>query len=221
MSGSLRPSLSFQRQGSPSSEHTLDLFVDFQCPKSALITKSIQDNLIPLISPGGKLDGKLAIVFRSAPQNWHISSAYLAETAFAVGRLTGSSAAFWQTVLVLFENQSNFFNVRASGLSATQIREEAASLVSASFKGGDASVSSADILKLTTNQGAPNGPTTVTEDLQYNVKFARQLSIQHTPSLALDGIVQGHNFDGGIVNGISSSWGAPEWTAWLKDVVRV
>jgi len=42
------------------------------------------------------------------------------------------------------------------------------SVVSASFKGGDASVSSADIIKLTTNQGAPNGPTTVTEDLQYN-----------------------------------------------------
>jgi len=57
----------------------------------------------------------------------HISSAYLAETAFAVGRLTGSSAAFWQTVLVLFENQSNFFNVRASGLTPIQIREEAAS----------------------------------------------------------------------------------------------
>ena len=104
---------------------------------------------------------------------------------------------------MLFGNQSNFFNVRASGLTATQIREEAASrelnfpsphdsfssyslvvsgltigdsflpstvlpVVSASFKGGDASVSSADITKFTTNQGAPNGPTTVTEDLQYN-----------------------------------------------------
>lgn len=58
----------------------------------------------------------------------------------------------------------------------------------------------------------------MTADLQYNVKLARQLAVQHTPTLTLDGIIQGHNFDGGIVNGISSAWGAAEWDAWLAKL---
>lgn len=76
------------------------------------------------IQPGGKLDGKLSIILRLAPQNWHISSASLAETALAVGKLSPSS--FWKASLALFEQQPQFLNVLAQELTARQIREKAA-----------------------------------------------------------------------------------------------
>jgi len=59
-----------------------------------------------------------------APQNWHISSAALAETALAVGKLSPSS--FWKASLALFEQQPRFLNVLAQELSSRQIREKAA-----------------------------------------------------------------------------------------------
>lgn len=76
------------------------------------------------IQPGGKLDGKLSIILRLAPQNWHISSASLAETALAVGKLSPSS--FWKASLALFEQQQQFLNVLAQELTSRQIREKAA-----------------------------------------------------------------------------------------------
>lgn len=52
------------------------------------------------------------------------------------------------------------------------------------------------------------------------VKIARQISVQHTPTLTFDGIIQGHVFDGATVNGIFSSWGAAEWDNWLRKNVE-
>jgi hypothetical protein len=83
----------------------------------------------------------------------------------------------------------------------------------------------AALVEATTNRFAPatlgnNGPSSVTADLQWNVKYARQLAVQHTPTVTLDGIVQGHNFDGGLVGGLSSGWGAGEWEAWLAQHVE-
>jgi len=56
--------------------------------------------------------------------------------------------------------------------------------------------------------------------IKNTVKIARQISVQHTPTLTLDGIIQGHVFDGATVNGISSSWGAAEWADWLRKNVE-
>lgn len=146
------------------------------------------------IQPGGKLDGKLSIILRLAPQNWHISSASLAEVALAVGKLSPSS--FWKASLALFEQQPQFLNVLAQELTSRQIREKAAEgtsprlfLTTHCCRGSDfvspsnglptvviqavPELKGQDLTALTANVFAEgglgqNGPSSVTADLQYN-----------------------------------------------------
>jgi hypothetical protein len=44
---SLLPKLAFQRIGSPSSLRTLEVYIDFLCPFSAKIVKSLDENVVP------------------------------------------------------------------------------------------------------------------------------------------------------------------------------
>ncbi|CED82807.1 Thioredoxin-like fold [Phaffia rhodozyma] len=189
---SLKPSLTFQRVGSPSSDHTLEIFIDYQCGRAKAIVQALNNFIVPHIKEGGKLHNKLSVILRLAPQNW-----------------------FAGIYPPLYDNKASFLNVVVQDLSATQIRKQAAELAKP--------FTTASVLDAITNKThaslGNNGPNTSTPDLQYNIKYARQLSIQHTPSVALDGIIQGHVFDGGVVNGIPSSWGQTEWDAWVEKEV--
>jgi len=93
----LRPSLSFLRLGSITSPHILEVYLDTNCPFSAKIVKSLDENVLPrespsslssprfplydpdisvarppetVISAGGKLAGKLSFIVRLQPQPW-------------------------------------------------------------------------------------------------------------------------------------------------------
>jgi len=60
---------------------------------SAKFSRAIDNYIVPLISPGGKYDGKIKVVFRLQVQPWHASSTLTHEAGLAV--LKSSPDKFW------------------------------------------------------------------------------------------------------------------------------
>jgi len=181
--------------------------VDYLCPFSAKIILNAVDPVIkPLVTSGGKYEGKVKLILRLTPQPWHGSAMLLHEAALAVARVAPES--FYQYTLVLMKKQTDFFDIPASKLTPLQIRAKLVSLASEVIGQEKAEVM-ADLLTL---KGTPNGGVAVTDDLKYNIKLGRQNSIHVTPSALWDGLFQSN---------IGSSWGEKEWTEFFGEKVQV
>jgi len=203
----LQPALRFQHiAGSATAPHTLDLFLDYVCPFSAKLAKAIDGVLKPLVSPGGKYDGKVKIIIRLQPQPWHASTTFTHEAALAVGRVDPS--AFWKFSLALFERQTDYFDHESSTMTPLQIREKLVELASHHIPKGKIE----ELQQLLKIKPTPNGGIGVTDDLKYNVKFSRANSIHVSPSALWDGL---------IAPDVSSSFGEKEWSAFLQQKVAV
>lgn len=70
----------------------LSIFNSLYYP-SAKFSRAIDNHIAPLISPGGKYDGKIKVVFRLQVQPWHASSTLTHEAGLAV--LKASPDKFW------------------------------------------------------------------------------------------------------------------------------
>jgi len=192
--------------GRDSASHTLDMFLDYVCPFSAKMALTIESVLKPLFGTGGQYDGKVKVIIRLQVQPWHGSSTFTHEAALAVARV--SPTHFWPFSLALFRKQGDFFDIPTSNQTPLQIRENLAN-VAAQVIPPDAIDGFKELLKL---KGSPNGGVAVTDDLKYNIKFARQNSIHVSPTVLWDGLVAGE---------ISSSWGEKEWKEFLAQKVKV
>jgi len=199
---SLRPQIIIGPRDAP---HTLDLFLDYVCPYSAKVAFKIETILRPLISSGGPYEGKVKLIVRLQVQPWHATSTLVHEAALAALRVSPDN--FWAFSLALFKRQVEYFDAPSQDLTIRQIREKLAQLAS--------EVLPADTIEqfkdLLTIRGSANGGTGVTDDLKYNVKFARQNSIHVSPTALWDGLVQPQ---------VESSWLEKEWLEFLaKQVV--
>ncbi|PFH50135.1 hypothetical protein AMATHDRAFT_4219 [Amanita thiersii Skay4041] len=200
---SLRPLNIAGRYDSP---HTLDIFLDYVCPFSAKMAKTIDSVLVPLLSRGGKYDGKVKIIVRPQVQPWHASSTLTHEAGLAVLRVSPEN--YWKFSVMLFEAQEEYFDIPTSTLSPVQVREKLAKLV-AKILPSEAVEKFKDLLKL---KGSPNAGVAVTDDLKYTIKVSRQNGIHVSPTVLWDGLV---------ANEISSSWGEKEWKEFLENKVSV
>ncbi|QRV93828.1 thioredoxin [Ceratobasidium sp. AG-Ba] len=196
---SLQPTLSFLSVGNPSAPHTLEFYLG----NAKIFLKAIDPILKPAFGESGKYAGKVRIVLRLQPQPWHGSSTFLHEAALAVGRTAPGS--FWEYASILFKEQQAFFDIPASSLTPTQIREK---LVALAPSGVDKS----KVQDLLTHKTTPNGGVDVTDDLKYNIKLGRQNGIHVTPTALWDGLA---------ANDVSSSWGEDEWNKFLSSKVLV
>ncbi|PPQ63153.1 hypothetical protein CVT24_005793 [Panaeolus cyanescens] len=183
--------------GGTDSPHTLDIFLDYVCPYSAKMAFKIENILKPLLGPGGQHAGKVKLVFRLHPQPWHATSTYVHEAALAALRVSPEN--FWTFSLALFKHQEQFFDIPTQDLSARQIREKLAELA--------ATVLPADTIPAFKDLLAFKGPglnsgNGVTDDLKYNIKFARQNSIHVSPTVLWDGLVAAE---------VSSGWEEKDW----------
>ncbi|KAJ8482155.1 hypothetical protein ONZ45_g15052 [Pleurotus djamor] len=203
----LQPSLSpLIIAGARQAPHTLDIFLDYVCPFSAKLAKTIEAVLVPLLGPGGRYEGRVKAVFRPQVQPWHASSTLTHEAGLAV--LRASPAHFWPFSLALFNAQEDYFDIPSSSLTPLQIREKLATLASQIIP-ADKVDEFRELLKL---KGSPNGGIAVTDDLKYTIKFSRQNGIHVSPTVLWDGLV---------ANEISSSWGEKEWNDFLAAKVAV
>ncbi|KXN89483.1 Disulfide bond formation protein D [Leucoagaricus sp. SymC.cos] len=192
--------------GNPDAPHTLEAFLDYVCPFSAKLSRAIDNHIKPLVSQGGKYRGKVKVIFRLQVQPWHASSTLTHEAGLAV--LRASPDNFWVFSRLLFDSQDDYFDKATLDLTPRQIRDNLATLASKVIP-SEAVDKVRDLLTL---KGSANGGTSVTGDLKYNIKFARQNSIHVSPTVLWDGL---------IANEVSSGWGEKEWTEFFVARVTV
>jgi len=203
----LQPSLSPLVLGRPTSPHTLEFYIDYVCPFSAkLVNNALEPVIAPLITNGGKYDGKVKVILRLQPQPWHASSMLLHEAALAATMAAPNK--FFQYNKVLMDNQMDFYDKPASQLTPVQIRKKLVDLAKPVI-GED---KAAEMAKHLEHKTTPNGGTAVTDNLKYNIKIGRQNGIHVTPSATWDGLFQ---------SDVSSSWGKKEWEEFFDKNVKV
>jgi len=192
--------------GTYDAPHTLDIFLDYVCPFSAKIANKVETIIKSLLGPGSKYEGKVKVIFRLQVQPWHASSTLTHEAGLAVLRVSPEN--FWRFSLELFKHQGDYFDIPSQDLSPRQIREKLAQLASNVIP----SKHLAEFKDLLTLKGSPNGGTGVTDDLKYNIKFARQNSIHVSPTVMWDGLV---------ANDVSSGWEQKNWVDFFEQKVTV
>ncbi|KIJ13303.1 hypothetical protein PAXINDRAFT_170586 [Paxillus involutus ATCC 200175] len=203
----LQPSLSpMIIAGKHDAPHTLDIFLDYVCPFSTKLSRTIDIVLKPWLDKGGKYHGRVKLIMRLQVQPWHASSTFTHEAGIAVARV--SPEHFWAYSRKLFENQGDFFDIPTSTLTPLQIREKLAGLAEGLIPDNKVDEFK-ELLKL---KSTPNGGVAVTDDLKYTIKFSRQNGIHVSPTALWDGLV---------ANEISSSWGEAEWSKFLSEKVKL
>ncbi|CAD6890535.1 unnamed protein product [Tilletia controversa] len=204
--------------GKSSAPNTLELWLDYLCPFSAKQLLGVEKHLFPLIfNDGAKYLDRVRLVIRPTPQPWHGSSTYLHEAALASISLGTTSEKiddqddnpFWLASIALMQNQTKFFDVPAKNKTAAQIRDELAAIVRAAVH--DTKDAEDEVRSLIEPQGDGNAGSEMVADLKYCVKMGRQNGVHVTPSVSFNGL---------LVNDISSSFGAKEWSEWLNKNIK-
>lgn len=187
-------------------QHTLDLYLDYVCPFSAKMFKTFY-TLVPTITQ--QYNSRLQVIFRQQIQPWHPSSTLTHEAGAAVLRLAPDK--FWDFSAVLFERQTEFFDVSVANETRNKTYERLAKIA------GSVGVDEQkllDLLKIpeqTGGDGDLNAGNHVTNDIKWMTKANRVVGVHVTPTVFFNGVEE---------SGISSSFTAAQWKEWLaKNVV--
>lgn len=92
---------------SPKTVHSIELYLDYVCPFSAKMFKTIYNEILPSLKD--KYPSKVQFIFRQQIQPWHPSSTLVHEAGAAVLRLAPDQ--FWPFSAALFEKQTEFYDV--------------------------------------------------------------------------------------------------------------
>ncbi|KAJ2804269.1 hypothetical protein H4R21_001703 [Coemansia helicoidea] len=184
------------------SAHTLEVYLDYACPFSARLWRTLRTQL-----PAALAAGSVAVVFRHQVQPWHPVSALMHEASLAVERLCPHNFALFSDAL--FEHQRRFFDEATVDLSRTDIYRRLADLAASANAIDDrlAMLQLLDIQPADDPAAAANAGNAVTADLKYHVRLARAHAIHVSPTVVFDGIRE---------DGVSSSWTLEQWQAWLE-----
>ncbi|WVQ83805.1 hypothetical protein IAT38_005949 [Cryptococcus sp. DSM 104549] len=201
-------SLTFLRQGVGS--QALEVYLDPLCPFSAKITRSLTANVLPLISKGGKYDGKLHLIPRLYMQPFHYYGAFAIEALLVFGARYPSH--FWAYLVEVFEHQSEYFNQPASEMTPSQARDKLVHLAvdvleSKGAVEGPKSKVFGELRDALDNKGSPNGGNEATDGVKHTLKIGRQNGVHVTPTVLFDGLKE---------DSVSSSWGKEEWEKFLE-----
>ncbi|KAJ2448040.1 hypothetical protein EV183_005624 [Coemansia sp. RSA 2336] len=183
--------------------HTLEVFLDYTCPFSAKLWRTLHAQVLPHIA-SDKLP--VAVVFRHQVQPWHPASTLLHEASLAVERLAPQN--FGRFSDALFAQQHDYFDEATVNLTRTQIYQRLADLA-LSINAVDDRQALLQLLDIQQTADAPprNAGNAVTADLKYHIKLARAQGIHVSPTVLFDGIRD---------DSVSSSWTLDQWTSWLQ-----
>nr|XP_018265835.1 uncharacterized protein I303_02209 [Kwoniella dejecticola CBS 10117]OBR87993.1 hypothetical protein I303_02209 [Kwoniella dejecticola CBS 10117] len=165
---SLPRSLTFLRQGTGG--QILDIYLDPLCPYSAKITRSLSTNVLPLITNGGKYEGRLSLVTRIYPQPFHYFAPFHTEALIVFGKTYPD--LFWEYLTAIFDTQTEYFNQPSTQLTPSQTRDKLVNLATDlleknnKFTGPKSKVFG-ELRDKLENKGSPNGGTEATDDLKY------------------------------------------------------
>ena len=151
---------------SPKSIHTIELYLDYVCPFSAKMFKTVYHSVFPLIQK--KYASKVQFIFRQQIQPWHPSSTLTHEAGAAVLRL--APIKFYEFSNVLFEHQTEYFDVNVVDETRNEIYQRLAKLA------GEVGVQEGRMLELLQisdkpgEDGSLNIGNQVTNDIKLMVK---------------------------------------------------
>ncbi|KHN94546.1 Thioredoxin-like fold protein [Metarhizium album ARSEF 1941] len=187
----------------PHSTHTLELYVDYCCPFSAKLFRTMYNQVIPAIRDNESWASSLALIFRQQVQPWHPSSTLMHEAALAVLRLAPDK--FWGFSSQLFEEQTAFFDVSVVNETRNATYKRLAKIAA---KVGVDETRVYELLEVADKpgqDGSLNGGNQVTNDLKLVTKMNRLIGVHVTPTVVFDGLVQD----------TSSGWTVNQWKEWL------
>ncbi|KAF2836569.1 hypothetical protein M501DRAFT_996776 [Patellaria atrata CBS 101060] len=188
---------------SPTTTHTLDIYLDYVCPFSRKMFNSLYTHVLPTVET--RYRGKLAIIFRQQIQPWHPSSTLTHEAGAAVLKLAPNK--FYEFSYKLFEKQTEFFDVSVVNETRNQTYKRLAEIA------GSVGVDEGEVFRLLEIQDTPgedgslNSGNGITDDLKVLVKVNRLVGIHVTPTVI---------FNGAVENAISSSFTKEQWEEWLE-----
>ncbi|ORY05688.1 thioredoxin-like protein [Clohesyomyces aquaticus] len=187
----------------PAAVHTLELYLDYVCPFSAKMFKTIYTT--PLRQTlTSKYGSSLVTIFRQQIQPWHPSSTLTHEAGVAVLRLAPDKFLDFSTKL--FDQQKSFFDVNVVNETRNATYKRLAKIA------GEVGVDEEKVYGLLeigdkpAEDGGLNTGNGVTNDVKVLVKMNRLVGVHVTPTVVFDGVV---------ANEISSSWSVEQWEEWL------
>lgn len=183
----------------PRATHTFELFLDYCCPFSAKIFKTLTTQVFPVIRENTVWANSLTVVFRQQVQPWHPSSTLMHETGLAVLRLAPEK--FWAFSGELFAVQTEFYDISVVGETRNQTYRRLAKVAA------KVGVSEDEVYKLLAipdkvgEDGSLNTGNAVTNDIKLITKMNRLVGVHVSPTVIFDGVVQD----------TSSGWTLDQW----------
>ncbi|KAM0485177.1 hypothetical protein ACHAPX_001158 [Trichoderma viride] len=183
----------------PRATHTFELYLDYCCPFSAKIFKTLTTQVFPAIRENSVWANSLTVVFRQQVQPWHPSSTLMHETGLAVLRLAPEK--FWAFSGELFAVQTEFYDISVVNETRNKTYRRLAKVAA------KVGVSEDDVYKLLAipekagEDGSLNSGNAVTNDLKVVTKMNRLIGVHVTPTVVFDGVVQD----------TSSGWTLDQW----------
>ncbi|KAL7901800.1 hypothetical protein HDV63DRAFT_52606 [Trichoderma sp. SZMC 28014] len=183
----------------PHATHTFEVYLDYTCPFSAKIFKTLTTQVFPVIRDNSVWANSLTVVFRQQVQPWHPSSTLTHETGLAVLRLAPEK--FWAFSGELFAVQTEFFDINVVNETRNQTYRRLAKVAA------KVGVSEDEVYKLLAipekagQDGSLNSGNAVTNDLKVITKMNRLIGVHVTPTVVFDGVVQD----------TSSGWTVDQW----------
>lgn len=199
--------LSSSSSGLARAPHTLEFYLDYCCPYSAKIFRSLVKSIIPMIKANPKWADSMVIIFRQQVQPWHPSSTLLHESALAVMRIAPEK--FWDYSALLFEEQQSFFDVNVVNETRNDTYRRLAKIATRVGVGEEEVYGLLQISDKPAEDGSLNTGNGVTNDLKLVTKMNRLIGIHVTPTAVYDGVVQD----------VSSGGNRQEWNEWLEKNV--
>ncbi|KAL1843493.1 hypothetical protein VTJ49DRAFT_1364 [Mycothermus thermophilus] len=214
--------LTFTDAAGPANEplHTIEIYIDYVCPFSAKLFRTLTTSVIPHIRSRPSLAARTQIILRQQIQPWHPSSTLVHEAALAVQRVASSSSGnvgsnatevaniFWAFSSALFASQTAFFDESVATEPRNATYRRLAQLARESVGLDEDAVFA--LLKVPEGGEGKNAGNGVTADVKTIVKMARLTGVHVTPTVLLDGVV---------VPEIGSAWTGEQWGEWLEKVI--
>ena len=163
---------------SPKSIHTVELYLDYVCPFSAKMFKTVYESVFPIVER--KYTGKIQFIFRQQIQPWHPSSTLTHEAGVAVLRLAPTK--FYEFSSSLFEHQAEFFDVNVVNETRNETYKRLAKLAAGT---GIQEGKLLDLLIISDkaeDDGSLNTGNAVTNDVKLMVKVSKP---QDNPSRSM------------------------------------
>ncbi|KAH7313529.1 thioredoxin-like protein [Stachybotrys elegans] len=192
----------------PTATHTLELYLDYCCPFSAKLFRTLTETVAPEIRANPAWAQNLAVVFRQQVQPWHPSSTLMHEAGLAVLRLDPSK--FWDFSAALFADQAAFFDVNVVNETRNKTYKRLAAVAAKVGLDENEVYKLLEIAEKPAEDGSLNVGNQVTVDLKLVTKMNRLIGVHVTPTGVLDG----------VVHDLGSSWTLDQWKEWLsKNIV--